>query len=88
MTGQFGKNHLGDRDEHLPTVARVRRIHRQRSITSTRRKSRRTYYYFERSGDDQKKFGPRGIIHAWAIRKAAQKIEDTGPAQRGPHGDH
>ncbi|MFT5880930.1 MAG: arylsulfatase A-like enzyme [Moritella sp.] len=19
MTGQFGKNHLGDRDEHLPT---------------------------------------------------------------------
>ena len=25
-TGQFGKNHLGDRDPHLPTTARLRRI--------------------------------------------------------------
>ena len=23
-TGQFGKNHQGDRDEHLPTDARIR----------------------------------------------------------------
>ena len=28
-TGQFGKNHLGDRDKHLPTRARLRRVLRQ-----------------------------------------------------------
>ena len=28
-TGQFGKNHLGDRDEHLPTEPRLRRVLRQ-----------------------------------------------------------
>ena len=28
-TGQFGKNHFGDRDEFLPTCARVRRVLRQ-----------------------------------------------------------
>ena len=28
-TGQFGKNHLGDKDEFLPTNARVRRVLRQ-----------------------------------------------------------
>ena len=28
-TGQFGKNHLGDRDEYLPTDARLRRVLRQ-----------------------------------------------------------
>ena len=28
-TGQFGKNHLGDRDEFLPTDARLRRVLRQ-----------------------------------------------------------
>ena len=47
-TGQFGKNHLGDRDEHLPDHARLRRVLRQpvspqrRRGTRTARLSRRT----------------------------------------------
>jgi arylsulfatase A-like enzyme len=32
-TGQFGKNHQGDRDEHLPTVHGFRRVPRQPCIT-------------------------------------------------------
>ena len=36
-TGQFGKNHLGDRNEYLPTVPRVRRVLRQ-SLPPERRR--------------------------------------------------
>ncbi len=42
MTAQFGKNHLGDRDEHLPTAHGFDDSW-ARSTTSTLRKSRRTW---------------------------------------------
>lgn len=40
-TGQFGKNHLGDRNEHLPTVHGFDEFFGN-LITSTRKKSRST----------------------------------------------
>jgi arylsulfatase A-like enzyme len=30
----------------------------------------------------KKKFGPRGVIHSWALPNGTQKIEDTGPLTR------
>ncbi len=27
----------------------------------------------------RQKFGPRGVIHSWAMPDGTQKIEDTGP---------
>ena len=92
-TGQFGKNHLGDLNKYLPTVARLRRVLRQplppqrRGGAGAARTGRRP----RTSREFSKRFGPRGVIHSWATdedddteeprfgRVGKQRIEDTGP---------
>ena len=80
-TGQFGKNHFGDRDEFLPDRARVRRVLRQ-PLPPQRRGGAGARRLPDRGGLPglpQERFGPRGVIHSWANGDGTQRIEDTGP---------
>lgn len=76
VTGQFGKNHLGDRDEHLPTnhgfdefFGNLYHLNAEEEPELPDYPDPKKYPNFA------KKYGPRGVIHSFADGK----IEDTGP---------
>ena len=76
-TGQFGKNHLGDRDEHLPTNHGFDEFfgtlyHLNASDEPEHPDYPKDPAFFER-------FGPKGFIHSYANDDGTQKIVDTGP---------
>lgn len=75
-SGQFGKNHLGDRDKHLPTNHGFDEFYGNLYHLNAEEEPE-TYYYPE-DPDFHKKFGPRGVIHSYSDGK----IEDTGPMTR------
>ncbi|MFK8402350.1 arylsulfatase [Pseudomonas sp. BGr12] len=75
-TGQFGKNHLGDRDQHLPTKHGFDEFFGNLYHMNAEEESE-TYYY-PKDPEFRKKYGPRGVIHSYADGK----IEDTGPLTR------
>jgi arylsulfatase A-like enzyme len=76
-TGQFGKNHQGDRDEHLPTVHGFDEfLGNLYHLNAEEEPENRDY---PQNPEFRKKFGPRGVIHSWAMPDGTQKIEDTGP---------
>lgn len=75
-TGQFGKNHLGDRDEHLPTnhgfdefFGNLYHLNAEEEPEDEDYPDPKKYPNFK------EKYGPRGVIHSIA----GGKIEDTGP---------
>jgi arylsulfatase len=74
-TGHFGKNHLGDRNEHLPTVHGFDEFFGNLYHLNTQEEAeQRDYQAFGRkySGDlesYEKKFGTRGVIHSFASAK-------------------
>lgn len=74
-TGHFGKNHLGDRNEHLPTVHGFDEFFGNLYHLNTQEESeQRDYQNFGRaySGDFEEyeeKFGTRGVIHSFATDK-------------------
>jgi arylsulfatase len=91
-TGQFGKNHLGDRNEFLPTVhgfdeffGNLYHLNAEEDPES---------FNYPRDPKFKELLGPRGVLHAWATdtddpteqarfgRVGRQKIEDTGPLTR------
>jgi arylsulfatase A-like enzyme len=79
-TGQFGKNHLGDRDEMLPTnhgfdefYGNLYHLNAEEEPESPDYPSEKDFPGF------RKKYGPRGVIHSYALPEGKQKIEDTGP---------
>jgi arylsulfatase len=76
-TGQFGKNHLGDRDEHLPTNHGFDEFLGNLYHLNAEEEPENEDY--PKNPEFKKKFGPRGVIHSWADGKGGQKIEDTGP---------
>ena len=76
-TGQFGKNHLGDRDEHLPTNQGFDEFYGNLYHLNAEEEPENEDYFKDPAL--QKKFGPRGVIHSWAQPDGSQKIEDTGP---------
>jgi arylsulfatase len=76
MTAQFGKNHLGDQDKHLPTnhgfdefFGNLYHLNAEEEPES---------YYYPKDPEFRKKYGPRGVLKA----TADGKIEDTGPLTR------
>ena len=79
-TGQFGKNHLGDRDSHLPTVHGFDEF--LGNLYHLNAEEEPETYYYPKDPEFRKKFGPRGVIHAWSDGKGGQRIEDTGPLTR------
>ena len=76
-TGQFGKNHLGDRDKHLPTLHGFDEFFG--NLYHLNAEEEPETYYYPKNPEFRKKFGPRGVLHAWSDGKGGQKIEDTGP---------
>jgi len=76
-TGQFGKNHQGDRDEHLPTSHGFDEFFGNLYHLNAEEEPENEDY--PKSPEFRKKYGPRGVIHAWAMPDGTQKIEDTGP---------
>ncbi len=79
-TGQFGKNHLGDRDEHLPTAHGFDEFFGNLYHLNAEEEPENEDY--PKDPDFRKKFGPRGVIHSWANADGTQRIEDTGPLTR------
>ena len=75
-TGQFGKNHLGDRDEHLPTNHGFDEFLGNLYHLNAEEEPENEDYF--KNPALQKEFGPRGVIHSWAMPDGTQKIEDTG----------
>lgn len=76
MTGQFGKNHLGDRDKHLPTAHGFDEFFG--NLYHLNAEEEPETYYYPKDPEFHKKFGPRGVIHS----TVDGKIEDTGPLTR------
>ena len=76
-TGQFGKNHLGDRDEHLPTNQGFDEFFGNLYHLNAEEEPENEDYF--KNPALIEKFGPRGVIRSWAQADGTQKIEDTGP---------
>ena len=91
-TGQFGKNHLGDKNQFLPTVHGFDEFFGNLYHLNAEEEPELPDYPpaadFPRFRD---RFGPRGVLHCWATdtddpteherwgRVGRQRIEDTGP---------
>jgi arylsulfatase len=94
-TGQFGKNHLGDRNEYLPTLHGFDEFFG--NLYHLNAEEEPEMYDYPKEKDFPKfreRFGPRGVLHCYATDKddptvdprfgrvGKQKIEDTGPLTR------
>jgi arylsulfatase len=79
-TGQFGKNHLGDLDEHLPTNHGFDEFFGNLYHLNAEEEPENMDY--PKDPAFRKKFGPRGVIHSYANADGTQRIEDTGPLTR------
>ncbi len=75
-TGQFGKNHLGDRDEHLPTNNGFDEFYGNLYHLNAEEEPENPDYPKDPAFREQ--WGPRGVIRA----SADGQIEDTGPLTR------
>jgi arylsulfatase len=91
-TGQFGKNHFGDRNNYLPTAHGFDEFFGNLYHLNAEEEPENVDYPPEEDFPNFKKmFGPRGVIHSWATeeddptehprwgRVGKQRIEDTGP---------
>ncbi len=76
-TGQFGKNHLGDRDEYLPTVHGFDEFFGNLYHLNAEEEPELPDY--PKDPAFKKKFGPRGVLHCTSDGRGGQKIKDTGP---------
>jgi arylsulfatase A-like enzyme len=80
VTGQFGKNHLGDRDEFLPTAHGFDEFFGNLyHLNAEEEPELADYPRPDEFPDFRERFGPRGVIHSWANEDGTQRIEDTGP---------
>ena len=87
VTGQFGKNHLGDRDEHLPTNHGFDEFFGNLYHLNAEEEPENEDYPGNMKLADgstfREKFGPRGVIKS----SADGKIEDTGPLTKKADGN-
>lgn len=89
MTGQFGKNHLGDRNEHLPTVHGFDEFYGNLYHLNVSEEPYQGDY--PKDPNFLKNYGPRGIIESYASntmdstidprfgKVGMQRVKDTGP---------
>jgi arylsulfatase len=71
-TGQFGKNHLGDQDQHLPTKHGFDEFFG--NLYHLNAEEEPEGYFYPKDPSFRRQFGPRGVIKS----TADGKIEDTG----------
>jgi len=93
-TAQFGKNHLGDRNEFLPTMHGFDEWFGNLYHLNAEEEPEELDYPGQKNPAYGEKFGPRGVLHSWATnvddattdpkfgRIGKQKIEDTGKLTR------
>jgi arylsulfatase A-like enzyme len=93
-TAQFGKNHLGDRNEFLPTVHGFDEWFGNLYHLNAEEEPEELDYPGQKNPAYKAKFGPRGVLHTWATnvddpntdpkfgRVGRQRIQDTGPLTR------
>jgi arylsulfatase A-like enzyme len=79
-TGQFGKNHLGDRDEHLPTAHGFDEFFG--ILYHLNAGEYEDNYDYPKSPQFQRDYKLRGVVHSWAEGNGRQRIEDKGPFGR------
>jgi arylsulfatase A-like enzyme len=91
-TGQFGKNHLGDRNEYLPTVHGFDEFYG--NLYHLNAEEDPENWFYPRDVQFRQRFGPRGVLRCRASdrddpteqprwgRVGKQTIEDTGPLSR------
>ncbi len=72
-TGQFGKNHLGDKDEYLPTNHGFDEFYG--NLYHLNAEDEPEHEDYPKDPAFLERFGPRGVIHSYADGR----IEDTGP---------
>ena len=77
VTGQFGKNHLGDKDEFLPTAHGFDEFFGNLYHLNAEEEPENPDY--PKDPAFKEKFGPRGVIRSSANEDGTQTIEDTGP---------
>jgi len=77
MTAQFGKNHLGDLDSHLPTAHGFDEFFGSLYHLNAEEEFKNVDYFKDPALI--KKFQTRGVIHTWANADGTQKVESTGP---------
>ncbi len=77
MTAQFGKNHLGDLDEHLPTAHGFDEFMGSLYHLNAEEEFENPDYF--KDPELIKRYQTRGVIHTWAMPDGTQKIESTGP---------
>ena len=75
-TGQFGKNHLGDREEMLPTRHGFDEFFGNLYHLNAEEEPEHPDY--PKNAEFRKRFGPRGVIHSFADGR----MTDTGPLTR------
>ncbi len=76
-TGQFGKNHFGDKDEYLPTMHGFDEFFGNLYHLNAEEEPEDPDY--PKDPAFKKAFGPRGVLHCKSDGKGGQTIEDTGP---------
>ena len=93
-TGQFGKNHLGDRNEFLPTVHGFDEWYGNLYHLNAEEEPEQLAYPGQKHPEYKARYAPRGVMHTWATsvddptedpvfgRVGKQKIENTGPLTR------
>jgi arylsulfatase A-like enzyme len=77
QTGHFGKNHLGDRDEFLPTMHGFDEFYGNLYHLNAEEEPENSDY--PKNPEFKKKFGPRGVMRCKADGQGGQTVEDTGP---------
>ncbi|MEO1991225.1 MAG: arylsulfatase [Pirellulales bacterium] len=82
-TGQFGKNHFGDRDEHLPTNHGFDEFFGNLyHLNAEEEPENRDYpndLVLPNGKTFQEQYGPRGVLKCRANPDGTQTIENTGP---------
>ena len=96
-TAQFGKNHLGDRNEFLPTVHGFDEWFGNLYHLNAEEEPEELDYPGQKNPEYMKKFGPRGVLHAWATDKddptdgsevrPRRQAEDRGHRHAHPQAD-
>jgi arylsulfatase len=91
-SGQFGKNHLGDRNEFLPTVHGFDEFFGNLYHLNAEEEPEQEFY--PKDPAFRQRFGPRGVFHCYSTNSldstvdprfgvmGKQKCEDTGPLTR------
>jgi arylsulfatase len=86
VTGQFGKNHQGDRDEHLPTMHGFDEFFGSLYHLNAEEEPENRDYPADMVLANGKtfleQFGPRGVLRSFANPDGTQRIENTGPLTR------